>query len=115
VLATQIRRDGSLLWNERGRIDAGGALLQSAAGLAGRTVCGTLLAAGEVDDACVAACRAEHPVVGEAAVSRLPGLLVARYLGDSSEAAKRHFAKLWAIVRPSLLAREAVAPRIWST
>jgi urease accessory protein len=114
-LATQIWRDGALLWNERGRIDAGGALMQSPAGFAGRTVCGTLLATGEIDDAVLACCREEHPVSGEAALSRLPGLLVARYLGDSSEAAKRYFAKLWDILRPALLRRQSVAPRIWST
>jgi urease accessory protein len=115
VLATQIWREGLPLWNERGHIDASGTLLRSPAGWSGHTVCGTLLAAGEVDDACVAACRTESPAAGEAAASRLPGLLVARYLGDSSEAAKRYLAKLWAILRPSLFGREAVAPRIWST
>jgi urease accessory protein len=115
ALATRIWRDGTLLWNERGEVDAGGALLQSPAGLSGRTVCGTLLAAGGIDAATLASCRSAQPVAGEAAVSRLPGLVVARYLGDSSEAAKRYFAKLWTILRPALLQREAVAPRIWNT
>jgi len=115
LLATEIQRDGRLLWNERGRIDGGAPLLHSAAGWSGRTVCGTLLAAGEIDDACLASCRSEQPVTGEAAVTRLPGLLVARYLGDSSEAAKRYFTKVWANLRPSLLRRAALAPRIWST
>jgi urease accessory protein len=115
LLATQIRRDGRLLWNERGRIDAGGPLLQSPAGFSGHTVCGTLLAAGEIDDAAFSACRIEQASSGEAAVTRLPGLLACRYLGDSSEAAKHYFTKLWRILRPALLQREAVAPRIWST
>jgi urease accessory protein len=114
-LATQIWREGTLLWNERGEIDAGGALLQSPAGFAGRTVCGTLLAAGAIDDAVLVRCRKEQPVSGDFALSRLPGLLVARYLGDSSESAKRYFGRLWAILRPALFEREAVAPRIWST
>lgn len=115
MLATQIWRDGALLWNERGRIEAGGAWLQSPAGFSGRTVCGTLLAAGTVDDACLACCRTERPVSGDVAVTRLPGLLVGRYLGDSGEAAKRYFKKLWAVLRPALLQREAVEPRIWRT
>lgn len=115
ALATQIRRDGVLLWNERGRIDAEGKLLQSPVGFSGRTVCGTLLVAGNVDDACLAACRKEAPVSGEIALTRLPGLLVARYLGDSSEAAKRCFTRLWAILRLAVLQRQAVEPRIWKT
>lgn len=115
ALATQIRRDGVLLWNERGRIDAGGKLPQSPVGFSGRTVCGTLLVAGNVDDAGLTACRKEVPAAGELALTRLPGLLVARYLGDSSEAAKRCFTRLWAILRPAVLQRQAVEPRIWKT
>jgi urease accessory protein len=41
--------------------------------------------------------------------------MVARYLGDSSEQAKRLFARLWAVLRPALFGREAQPPRIWST
>ena len=40
---------------------------------------------------------------------------VARYLGDSSEEAKRAFSRLWAALRPELLGREAQEPRIWRT
>ena len=46
---------------------------------------------------------------------KLPDALLARYLGDSSEEAKRLFARLWAVLRPALFGREAVPPRIWST
>jgi urease accessory protein len=42
-------------------------------------------------------------------------VLVARYLGASSEAARGYFAQLWAIVRPVLAGRDAVPPRIWQT
>lgn len=113
--ATRLWRGERLLWNERGCIEGSGKLLQSPVGFAGRTVCGTLLAAGDIEDACLAACRGESPVSGDGAITRLPGLLVARYLGDSSEAAKRYLAKVWAIVRPAVLRREAVEPRIWRT
>ena len=34
----------------------------------------------------------------------LPGLLIARHLGDSSEAAKQRLVELWRILRPALLA-----------
>jgi urease accessory protein len=108
-LSTKVYRDGKLLWLERGRIEGGGALLASPAGLQGRTVCATLIAAGADFD--LAACRAIEGV----AVTRLPGLLVARHLGDSSEQAKRLLARLWAVLRPALFGREAQPPRIWST
>ena len=45
----------------------------------------------------------------------LPGVLLARYLGDSSEAAKRYFTELWRRLRPTLTGRDAVEPRIWRT
>jgi urease accessory protein len=105
-LSTRISRNGKLIWLERGRIEGGGRLMQSPAGLGGRTVCGTLIAAAPN----VAPQRTEG-----LAVTALPGVLVARYLGDSSEEAKHLFARLWAALRPGLLGREAREPRIWRT
>ncbi|MBI2752014.1 MAG: urease accessory protein UreD [Betaproteobacteria bacterium] len=111
-IATEIRREGKLLWFERGRLEGGGELLESAVGLGGRTVCATILAAGvEVGAELVAACRRVHG----ATVTRLPGVLVARHLGDSSEEAKRGFAQLWSALRPGLLGCAATEPRIWRT
>jgi len=116
ALATRVWREGKLVWNERGRIDGGGALLGSAVGLGEKPVCGTLLAASpEISDKLLAACREPAPASGDAAVTRMPGLLVARYLGDSTEAAKRYFTRLWHSLRPALLGRDAIEPRIWRT
>jgi urease accessory protein len=111
-----VSRAGKPLWMERGGIEAGGALMRSAAGLGGRTVCGTLIAvADNVDTADIAACRAVMATSGATAVTRLPQVVVARYLGDSSEAAKQYFADVWRLLRPAITGRVAVAPRIWST
>jgi hypothetical protein len=41
--------------------------------------------------------------------------MVARWRGPASDAGQRYFAALWAALRPRLLGRAAVAPRIWST
>jgi urease accessory protein len=115
-LATALWRDGARLWLERARIPGGASLLESPIGLGGRPICGTLVAAAPaIADAVLSACREVEPAAGEAAVTRLPGLLVARYLGTSSEAAKRYFAKLWSILRPPLAGRAAHEPRIWRT
>jgi urease accessory protein len=77
-------------------------------------VFGTLLAAGpDIEAGLVAACREPHPHAGTGAVTCLPGVLVARYLGASSEAARGYFAQLWSILRPALAGRDAAPPGIW--
>ena len=112
----QVRRDGKLLWLERGRIDGGGSLLESPAGLGGRPVFGTLFASFPFfDKKILEKLREQDPIAGRGAVTLLPGILLARYLGDSSEAARRYFIALWRILRPALTGREAIEPRIWRT
>jgi urease accessory protein len=113
----EILQDGVQLWVERGRTEGGDPLLASPIGLAGRTVCATLIAAGrDLPDDVLAACRTIAP--GEGAlggITRLPRLAVARYLGDSGEDARRYFASLWGLLRPALKGCAAVTPRIWTT
>lgn len=111
-----LRRDGARRWSERAIVDGGGDLLDAAVGLKGRTVFGTFLASAlEIPHDLLAACRTIGCDDGEAAVTRLPGVLVARYLGDSPEAARGYFSALWALARQALAHRSAVPPRIWST
>ena len=112
----KVRRDGRLLWLERGRIDGGGRLLESPAGLDGKPVFGTLFASSlNLNKELLHETRKAEPEAGRGAVTLLPGILLARYLGDSSEAARRYFLALWRILRPVLTGREAVEPRIWRT
>jgi urease accessory protein len=112
----QVRREGRLLWIERGRIDGGGSLQASPAGLNGKPVFGTLFAAfSTFDKKILNSMKEQEPSDGEAAVTLLPGIALARYLGDSSEAARRYFTALWRILRPALTGREAIEPRIWGT
>lgn len=114
--STQVRRANRPLWLERGRIDGGGRLLESPAGLNGKTVFGTLFASFLHFDKKILDSLKEHkPLDGDGAVTLLPGILLARYLGDSSEAARRYFIALWRVLRPTLLGREANEPRIWRT
>jgi urease accessory protein len=106
---TTIRRDGCIVWQERAQLDGGADLLGSTLGLAGEPVFGTMFAAApQIGAPLVDACRAPHPVAGTGAIAALPGVLVARYLGASSAAAREYFARLWAIVRPALAGRDAV-------
>lgn len=117
-LAAHIAQEQALLWTEQGSIAGGSPLLESPVGLAGFSVCGTLLAAGrEVETALVAACR-EIGVAepgAQSGVTALPRLLVARYLGHSSESARAWFVALWRVLRPALIGREAQPLRIWNT
>jgi urease accessory protein len=113
---TFIERDHRALWLENACLEGGGAALQAAAMLAGRPVVATMLAVSEkLDSAVLGMCRSVQPVTGDGAVTLLPGIIVGRYLGGSSEAAKKYFIKIWHLVRPVVAGREAVEPRIWQT
>jgi urease accessory protein len=96
---TRIVQGGRMLFIEKGEIEGAGRLMRSPAGLGGHSVLGTFFATSDAEVA-----------VSGVALTRLPGLLVARYLGDSSEEALHAFTRLWKALRPS-----AVEPRIWST
>jgi hypothetical protein len=52
---------------------------------------------------------------GDVGVTRLPGLLVARYRGTCTQAARAWFMHIWSLVRPAMTGRTAQAPRIWAT
>ena len=114
--AISIRREGRLQWLERGRIDGGGKLLDSPAGLGGNSVFGTLYCSSlNLNQELLNDTRKVAPEEGRGSVTLLPGILLARYLGDSSEAARRYFIALWRVLRPALTGRDATEPRIWRT
>lgn len=119
-LLCRVERGGAPIWLERGGFDGADPMLASPAGWAGHGVGGTLLcafpdlprqAAGLLE-----ALRAIAPDDGAGhGITALPGVLVARYLGDNSEAARLWFARLWQTLRPACCGRPAVPPRIWNT
>lgn len=120
ALLYRIERAGAPLWLERGRLAGSDPMLASPAGWGGATVCATLLCSfpelPEQAPALLAALRAIAPADGAGhGITALPGLFVARYLGDSSEAARLWLAELWTILRPACCGRAAVVPRIWNT
>ncbi|MBB2493422.1 urease accessory protein UreD [Aquipseudomonas ullengensis] len=109
-----IRRDGQLLWHERQRIAGDDGLLDSPIGLAGQPVFATLLVTGDVSAELLERCR-ELPSRVRGNLSQLPGLLVARCLASEALHARAWLIELWRLLRPELLGRDAVPPRIWST
>lgn len=109
-----IRRDGQLLWHERQRIVGNDGLLDSPIGLDGNPVFATLLVTGDISAELLDTCRnLPNPVRGD--LTQLPGLLVARCLTSEALEARGWLIDLWRLLRPALLGREALAPRIWST
>lgn len=109
-----IRRDGHLLWHERQRVAGADGLLDSPIGLDGHPVFATLLITGEVDGELLGRCRELHSQV-RGDLTQLPGLLVARCLASEALHARAWLIDLWRLLRPALLGRTAVPPRIWST
>jgi urease accessory protein len=120
--AFELRRDGLPVLLERGRYDAGTAVARARWGLGGATVLGLFVTAPAPDADAAAAVRALAAgsrggdicgvtVVGDGA----RGALVARYAGHDAERAREFLHAAWAIVRPSLLGRAPVPPRVWAT
>ena len=113
----QIRRSGKLLWWEQGVLAGGGALMASPLGLGGHTVCATLIAVGTPVSAAVLAAVREIAVPAGAAfgATQMKSLVVVRLLCGDSEAARTIMLAAWQLLRPAMLGRAAVVPRIWNT
>ncbi|RJG04354.1 urease accessory protein UreD [Noviherbaspirillum sedimenti] len=120
---TSVRRGGKLVWFEQGTIDGGGSAMHSPLSLAGHTVCATLIAVGKAMPAPLiqalreqAACIANGDGrTGQTGLSQMKQVCVLRYLGNSSETARQVMIGAWQLLRPALLARDAIVPRIWQT
>lgn len=113
----RITVDGIPQWIEQSTLEGGDPRFASPAGFDGCSVCGTFFVAGHGDTRLpmeqLRVHSADPPAVY--GVSALPEMLVARYLGNSVESARRYFSALWTELRPLLMDRPFVPPRIWST
>ena len=95
-----LTRDGIPVFAERAVLNGGAPLLRSPVGLHGNPVFGTFLAAAPiVTDAMLESCRQVSVMAGEGAVTRLPGVVIARYRGASAAAARHYFVELWQKLR----------------
>jgi urease accessory protein len=95
-------------------------LLGDAYALRGQPVVANLYAVpanGSIDETLVAELRDAlgEPQRGLVSVSSLGELLVVRGLGPQVEAVRAQLIKAWQLLRPALLARPPVTPRIWAT
>lgn len=108
-------RSSSPLFMERLRVQ-GSKDLDRCAGLRGFPVTATFIATGGNRDL-LSALRDLAPGENDAlyGVTMTDEILVARYLGHSTFAARALFTKIWSILRPEIAGRGACAPRIWAT
>jgi len=113
---TRIRCEGKLVWHEQGEIDGAGPGMHSPFGLDGHTVCATFIACGATLDASqMRQLRDEIDGHGRSGATQLPQVVVVRHLGGSNEAARAVMVAAWRRLRPVLLGRDAVIPRLWHT
>lgn len=116
-----IRRDHKLIWYEQLNLRGGDKAMRSSHVLANKTVCATLLAVNDSSHSSelINALRNQVADVDNGAgilgVSQVRSVIVARYLGNSSEVARDVMLKLWGVLRPALLGRAAEVPRMWKT
>jgi urease accessory protein len=115
-----IRREGKPLWLERGTLAAGSRQMQSPLGLGGYSVCASLIAVGGASSAALLTavreqCAASSDGHGQFGVTHMKSVIIARHLGNNSEVARRVMLAAWQVLRPALLDRDAVIPRIWNT
>ena len=115
-----IRRNGKLVWFEQLRLSGGSPAMDNPLLLAGSTVCATLVAVGKAVPAALLDTVREGAAgilngAGHFGISRLNPVVVARYLGDSSETARRVMLHSWGLLRPAMLGRQAMVPRMWNT
>ncbi len=56
-----------------------------------------------------------EPAQGLCSVSSLQDLLVVRALGPNIEGVRASLIRAWTVLRPAIVGREAIPPRIWAT
>jgi urease accessory protein len=112
---SRISANGKLLWSEVANVAAGSEFAASSIGLAGYSVCGTFLAVGGGAEEWVKELRLlDPPAAARVGITALPGMLIGRYLGDSSEQAFTWFTSLWTASRLRTLGKAAQPPRVWA-
>ncbi len=117
----QIWRDGRILLNENLVIDQGdSALLNANAGLRSLPVHGLMIAGPFKDNRlglidALRLLQAQTDTNEFFATSQSGEFMTVRYLGSCTEKARKLFTQAWVLIRPELIEKQVVAPRIWAT
>ncbi len=115
TVSIRVLHDGMPLLQERLVVD-GGNDIDRLSGLRGSTVCATMLAvAPSLDSAHWLSLVREVLPPAEFAATQIDNVLVVRYLGSSVEKVRSGFVQTWIALRPLIMQKPAVMPRIWAT
>lgn len=112
LFSTRLRRDGRPLLIDRLAVDKSS--LSGSATLRDQPVVATFVATG-ADKAVLDRARDVTAQATSTGLTLLGDVFVCRYLGDSTEQARKLFVAIWQAIRPMLIGKEAVLPRIWAT
>jgi len=114
ALDLELWRGGQPVFVDRLRIDGASVSAGAKSDLAGHHAIGTLLAY-PAEPALLALARETIGENANVAATLVDGVLMCRALGSQAEQVRRIFVSLWQAIRPQLLGRPAVLPRIWAT
>ena len=112
----EIAQQGKMLLNDRLLIQGAGKMLSEPWGFNGYPVVGYLVAApgtAFMRDKVREITGFEESV--RLTTTLLNGLLVCRVLARRAELARRKLLQVWQLLRPYIVAKEAIQPRIWHT
>nr|WP_315485635.1 urease accessory protein UreD [uncultured Undibacterium sp.] len=118
--ATTVHRDGKLIWIEQGQLSGGSSAMTSQVGLAHASVTANLLAIGgsvgqQHINALREAAAAQLSAGEQFGATLVKGVTVVRYLGNSSEQARRLMLLAWQFLRPVVIGHDAISLRVWNT
>ena len=115
TVTMRVLNDGIPILQERLVVD-GGSDVDRLSGLRGATVSATMLAVAPSLDSShwLSLVRPVLPSADFAA-TQIDSVLAVRYLGSSVEKARGGFIKAWMALRPLIMQKPAVVPRIWAT
>jgi urease accessory protein len=113
-LGFELHVDGIPRWIDRLRIDGDSEARTAGWGLAGFTAIGTMLAYPAKASVLDLVRKIAEPKV-EIATTLVDDVLTCRVLAAQGEPIRRALTSIWACIRPEILKRPAISPRIWHT
>ena len=114
-LNLRLSLDATAVFLDRFRIgESGLAPLHAVWGMRGREAFGTMLAFPGNEE-CAAAIRDVCTPLVDAATSVVDGVVHCRAAAAHGASIRAHFVAVWRLLRPLVMHRPAVAPRIWAT
>lgn len=116
----ELWRDDIPVVIERSRLEGNTEILEADWGMQGKVVMGTLITTNGNNQALEAVRtfindQQENSEQIKISITLIDDILICRLLADEAEPARESFIAIWKILRPFIMQREAVAPRIWYT